>query len=75
MRKNLDLECASCGSTQNVKAVCHHCGRPLCNRDKCQFEVEDKVFSGKWPVKAIHCRHCLETHHPDNKLRKTGKLR
>jgi hypothetical protein len=52
-----------------VNALCHHCGKPLCNREtdsgSCQFWVPDDAFSiedDSLPV-ACHCRECAETHH------------
>ena len=78
MRKNLGLECASCGSSQNVRVVCHHCGRPLCNNHnkRCQIELEDDVFSGNNAIIAIHCHQCWEKHHPNVKLRTVaGRLK
>ena len=51
----MTLRCAFCSKPDEVDAVCHHCGRPLCASDKCRFAKEpDGDFSGR--VKAYHCR-------------------
>ena len=67
------LECASCGSTEKVDAVCHHCGKPLCrDRENCRFEIEDNAFGNTMtlPVVAVHCRECWETAHHEARPRR-----
>ena len=57
----MTLRCAFCSKPDEVDAVCHHCGRPLCASDKCRFAKEpDGDFSGR--VKAYHCRDCIKQH-------------
>ena len=51
------LECASCGATKNVHAVCHHCGQPLCADSRfCRLEISDNLFQGQ--PRAVHCFAC-----------------
>lgn len=53
-----------------VNALCHHCGKPLCNLDRdvgsCQLWIPDDAFcaDGKPLPPACHCRDCARTHHP-----------
>jgi hypothetical protein len=71
------LECANCGSTENVDAVCHHCGKPLCSDlENCRFEIEDSAFDSTTtsPVVAVHCRECWQTFHPGTLPRKSGAV-
>ncbi len=68
----MGLECANCGSNETINAVCHHCGKPLCEDQKnCRFEIQDEAFRGTEisPLYAFHCRECLETFHPDARLK------
>lgn len=68
----LGLDCASCGATEDVHVVCHHCGKPLCNnRENCRIEIEDDAFSGTAEVKviAVHCKDCWQTYHPHTRAR------
>lgn len=49
------FKCAICGSEQNVNVVCHHCGRPLCEKHR-QLRVNDKAFVDRWyqaPLRAL----------------------
>lgn len=63
-------ECAECSSREtddgdvNINAVCHHCGKPLCRRDRVEFI--DSAFSLEYGVTgraAFHCRRCRRRHH------------
>jgi hypothetical protein len=53
-------ECSSCGTTEGVDAVCHHCGAFLC-RDTvyCRHLVYDETLG----TTAIHCQECQEKYH------------
>jgi hypothetical protein len=43
-------------------AVCHHCGRILCDKqDVCRFIVDDDAFSDPG-VFAFHCPNCIQEH-------------
>lgn len=64
-------ECAECNSretdsgTVRINAVCHHCGKPLCQKDRTQ--IIDNAFSsehGPAGRSAFHCRPCRRLHHP-----------
>jgi hypothetical protein len=71
------LECANCGSTENVDAVCHHCGKPLCgDLENCRCEIEDSAFGSTpvSPVVAFHCRECWQVHHPGTRPRRPGAV-
>lgn len=72
---SIGLECASCGTREDVHVVCHHCGKPLCdNRELCRIEIEDDVFSDnrQTPVNAIHCNDCWQAYHPHTRAKKLG---
>jgi hypothetical protein len=55
-------------------AACHHCGKPLCNReaeeDSCRLWILDDGLPGDEGKgsPACHCRVCLEHHHPRESL-------
>lgn len=53
------LECGVCASFTKIEAVCHHCGKPLC--DECRRDVEDWVFGEL--VIAVHCNDCQRKYH------------
>jgi hypothetical protein len=64
-------ECAECNSreTENgeihINAVCHHCGKPLCQTDRTQ--IIDSAFSSEYGAAgrvAFHCKPCRQLHHP-----------
>lgn len=62
-------ECAECNEPEHgsfvVDAVCHHCGKPLCQKD--QIIIYDDAFSAEdGPIdrKASHCRECQRHYHP-----------
>ncbi len=48
-----------------VHAVCHHCGKLLCQKDIVLAKDGDfdDDFDGK-TVEAYHCKDCSETIHP-----------
>lgn len=63
--------CADCNKPESKKSdikietVCHHCGRPLCQKDS--IRVLDPDFSDHdGPVSriAIHCHECKKANHP-----------
>lgn len=57
-------ECAECNADK-IEVVCHHCGKPLCGRDR--ILLEDDAFSDReGPVssRAFHCGDCKQKHHP-----------
>lgn len=57
-----ELHCASCGASQMVNAVCHHCGRPLCNdKQFCRVELNDNAFADQ--PRAVHCFDCARQFH------------
>lgn len=59
------LKCGICNNNV-AEGVCHHCGRPLCNDERCCFSVsKDRVFSTK--TTAFHCRACFQKYHPSGK--------
>lgn len=65
----MSWKCAVCGAVDGrdkavVNAVCHHCGKPLC--DKHQIVVRDSAFGHEDddpPVWAIHCKDCGHRYH------------
>jgi hypothetical protein len=62
-------ECAECNAADSgsnrVDVVCHHCGKPLCQRDRIQLD-DDAFGAVDEPVSrsAFHCRECRRRHHP-----------
>ena len=66
------LECAFCDSKEEVKTVCHHCGKPLCARASCRVAVDgDPAFSGK--VTAYHCKECARKYHGKQAARQVAR--
>lgn len=69
-------ECGDCRRVEKkpeiiIDAVCHHCGKPLCQEHR--KEIVDDAFSNcAGPVSqvAYHCDECLRTHHHKSRLRK-----
>jgi hypothetical protein len=63
-------ECAECSrqETENgevrISAVCHHCGKPLCQKDRTQV-IDDAFSVDHSPAGrlAFHCRPCRRLHH------------
>ena len=62
--------CAKCGlserkGTVRVGWVCHHCGLPLCEKDR-QIITDDAFDTGSplSSVQAAHCDDCLRRFHP-----------
>ena len=62
-------ECAVCHSAEDgtvrMNAVCHHCGKLLCQGD--QRKLLDPAFAvggDSRGVEAVHCRECAREHHP-----------
>ncbi len=68
-----ELECYICGS-KNVEALCHHCGRAMCDNHKKEFYVPDSQFYNSVHndeftgltlpetvegETAVHCEDCL----------------
>jgi len=54
-------ECSSCGTTEQVDAVCHHCGAFLCQDTVyCRHLAPDNELGQA----AVHCQDCLEKYHP-----------
>ena len=44
----MPLKCAICGTDKDVDAVCHHCGRPICQGKTCRYLViNDVAFRSK----------------------------
>jgi hypothetical protein len=61
----LGWECAECSDqSKGIVAVCHHCGKPLCEEDL--VVILDDAFAGV-PRKprhgAVHCRKCRREYH------------
>ena len=60
-------EYAYCGEPEKKSEwipVCHHCGRPLCERHS-QRITDDAFGSGSSASRmAIHCSDCRREHHP-----------
>jgi hypothetical protein len=47
-----------------VDAVCHHCGRPICRKNR--FLIADEAFAatpGTPPAMSFHCKECYRRHH------------
>jgi len=47
-----------------VDAVCHHCGRPICLKNR--YLIADEVFPaplGTEPTRTYHCKECYQRHH------------
>ena len=61
-------ECGECSQRERdgllITAVCHHCGKPLC--DKHRVRIVDDAFAseGQEVVSAFHCEACRRVHHP-----------
>ncbi len=62
-------KCAVCGEVDgrnkaDVKAVCHHCGKPLCSQHQVVILDPDFGHEADDPlVWAIHCKACGRKHH------------
>lgn len=61
----MSWRCGKCGEVDGkidnrVNAVCHHCGKPLCQDHR--IEILDEVFSSD--CKAYHCEECKKNFHP-----------
>ncbi len=62
-------ECAECSVREkddtDIDAVCHHCGKLLCRRDR--VLINDDALSrhdGLIARAAFHCQDCKKKHHP-----------
>lgn len=68
IKHGASTRCYKCGSDQ-ISAVCHHCGRPLCNEHILRTKDPTREFAGLRLEEAgvteaaAHCEHCL---HPTN---------
>lgn len=64
----MNLQCAVCGSEEDVDVVCHHCGKLLCKNEgsremkPCRLIKKDPVFSDD--TEAYHCSECISKYHP-----------
>jgi uncharacterized protein with PIN domain len=66
----LSWECSHCGKKEPddgvvIDAVCHHCGRPLCSKDR--IAIDDEVFDSRAVPRAavaFHCEECRKRFHP-----------
>ena len=63
-------ECGECRQketdTININTLCHHCGKPLCDRHR--LGIFDDAFShsdGEISHIAFHCSSCKRTYHPN----------
>jgi hypothetical protein len=59
-------KCAYCGAPGKAKwiAVCHHCGRPVCERHRERI-TDDAFGAGSSASRmAIHCPDCRRCYHP-----------
>lgn len=72
-------ECGECGAVEGkdkvtvegkevvvtVDVICHHCGKPLCQKHRIQI-VDDAFSSDDKPVsrEAYHCDECKKAYHP-----------
>lgn len=62
MTEPIPLACGICRRETVTSVVCHHCGRPLC--DRCRVEWPDTAFPGQQGIaSAYHCRACRKRHH------------
>lgn len=70
------MKCTVCAE-RDMKNVCHHCGRPLCTSNECDFQIHDPAFNdnyeGSRKTSAHHCLKCLETYHPDEVKTRAGR--
>ena len=64
----MSWECAEChvpeAPENQIDAVCHHCGKPLCRDDRVLHV--DEVFAarrGEVGAAAVHCRACKREYH------------
>lgn len=60
----MSWECGVCRASEEedgvkIRAVCHHCGVPLCSADR--LIIDDPAFGGD---DAEHCEACAERFHP-----------
>ena len=66
----MTLECAVCNTPDGkdgkaLDAVCHHCGKPLCQEHR--VLILDEQFANRGvpvPRAAYHCSACRQAHHP-----------
>ena len=72
----------------NVTKVCHHCGRAICDKPKCQstrLPWETKIPNEEFQRMAlddmvntqnpaIHCKPCVEKYHGKSLIRRTFKV-
>jgi hypothetical protein len=70
----MDWEC-DCRQ-QEMFAVCHHCGKPLCETHGVVI-ADDAFGAGILPAgRAVHCLACKEQYHPRAQdLRAAGVVR
>jgi hypothetical protein len=47
----------------NVNAICHHCGKLLCQKDR--VLIKDDDFDDKMAY-AYHCEDCKKAFHPNS---------
>jgi hypothetical protein len=65
----MPLECGECREKEKdsmrIKALCHHCGKPLCEKH-CVKILDDAFanFVGLPDTVAIHCDSCRHKYHP-----------
>jgi hypothetical protein len=60
--------CGECRRTESerwkINTVCHHCGKPLCDKDR--VEILDDAFDDsdvKISNRAFHCKSCVRLYH------------
>lgn len=66
----MSWECGECGAVDGrdgatIEAICHHCGKPLCQKHR--RRIEDEAFSSDdKPLSRVahHCDECKTTYHP-----------
>ena len=66
----MSWECAECGAVEGkdgvkIEAMCHHCGKPLCQKHR--LRVADEAFSSdSTPISraAYHCDECKKAYYP-----------
>ena len=66
-------ECAEChipeGQGTRIDAVCHHCGKPLCQEDRVVFADNAFAVSARTAgAEAVHCRACRREYHPRGEI-------
>jgi hypothetical protein len=68
-------ECAEC-IRNGMTAVCHHCGKPLCEEHEvvltddalAEYDPAPAELKRTLPDDAVHCEDCQKQYHPKSQV-------